>query len=114
MKGKRWQDWVMLALGAWLSCSPLVLSGALNGVPAWNAYILGAGVMIFALFALSDARRWEEWVNLALALWLLIAPFVLRYYRTDAFASWNQIIVGALIGVDAIWALVQRPMSLHA
>jgi len=115
MKAKRWQDWVMLVFGAWLFLSPFVPGyGSLSGIAAWNSYILGVAVAVFAVWALADLRKWEEWVNIVLALWLILAPFVLRFYQTEAVAAWNQIILGALIGADAIWALAQRPTAAHA
>ena len=43
-----------------------------------------------------------------------VAPFALSFYQTEAVAAWNQVILGLLIGGDAIWALAQRPTASHA
>ena len=115
MKAKRWQDWAMLVFGVWLFFSPFFLTyGSLTGIAAWNSYILGAAVAVFAVWALADPQKWEEWVNIVLAVWLILAPFVLSFYQTEAVAAWNQVILGVLIGGDAIWALAQRPTPSHA
>lgn len=107
MKTQRWQDWVMLVLGIWLFFSPFWMAGYLSAGSgaAWNSYILGVLVVIFAAAALSTGRRWEEWVQLVLGIWLIISPFILSYYAREYGGAWNQIIIGLLIGIDAIWAL---------
>ena len=81
MRGKqRWQDWVSLALGA--------------------------VVAVFAIAALwRPESPTEEWVNLVLGLWLVIAPFALGFYASEAVAAWNHFVVGALIAGDAVWAM---------
>ena len=107
----RWQDWGMFALGTWLFIAPFWMAGYASPVStaAWNSYVLGIMTVIFAIAALARPRRWEEWVEIALGIWLVISPFVLLFYANENGAAWNTIIVGLLIGVDAIWVLVQRP-----
>lgn len=108
MKDRRWQDLVMLVLGVWLFLSPFILQYADAAVmAAWNSYILGVGVVLFAGAALYRPQLWEEWVNLALGMWLIVAPFVLGF-DTHALATWNHIIAGLLIGGDALWSILQQ------
>ncbi|MBI3899667.1 MAG: SPW repeat protein [Gammaproteobacteria bacterium] len=104
MKQRRWQDGLILVLGIWLLISPFILGYADHMVAARNSYILGIGVAIFAIMALRDPRRWEEWVNLALGVWLIISPFVLRYSHNST-PTWNHVIVGLLIGADALMVI---------
>lgn len=103
---QRWQDWFNLVLGAWLIIAPLIGLGVNHGLAAWNSYISGAVVAIFAVIALARPQLWEEWLNLIIGLWLIIAPFALGYTHQTG-PMWNQIIVGLLIGVDALWAGAQ-------
>ncbi len=109
MQSKRWQDWVMLILGAWLFFSPFWMSAyaSTTSIAAWNAYVLGAVVVVFACWAIASPQTWEEWTNLALGAWLIIAPFVLAFYNSESGAAWNQIVIGLLIAGDAAWALAQ-------
>ena len=102
----RWQDWFNLVLGVWLVVAPFVGVGAVNDVAAWNSYAAGAAVAIFALAAIARPQVWEEWVNLVIGLWLILAPFALGF-ADQPVAMWNQIIVGILIGLDALWAAAQ-------
>ena len=114
MKAKRWQDWVMLILGIWLLVAPFWMSGyASHGsVAAGNSYIFGILVIAFAWAALATQRRWEEWVELAIGIWLVISPFVLRFWGSEHGAGVNTLILGILVLIDAIWALQQATVAL--
>ncbi len=106
---QRWQDWVMLALAVWLFFSPFFLGYlSTTGMGAGDSYVLGVLVAIFSIAALAHPQSWEEWVNVVLGIWLIIAPFVLQF-RTDNVATGNHIVLGILIAADALWALAQRP-----
>jgi hypothetical protein len=114
MGTKRWQDWVMLVFGIWLFVAPFWMGGyeSTGSVAARNSYILGILVFAFGWAALATARRWEEWVELVLGIWLIISPFVLGFWGAEHGAGWNQLILGILIGLDAIWALSAPRPSL--
>ena len=107
---QRWQDWVILALGAWLFLAPFFVGyTSLSGPAAWNSYVLGAVVAVFAVAALwRPESPSEEWVNLVLGLWLVIAPFALGFFATETIAAWNQVVVGVLVAGDSIWAIVAQ------
>lgn len=104
---QRWQDWVNLVLGVWLFLSPWFGIGVGAGA-AWNSWIFGAVIAVMSVWALSNPQRWEEWVNLVVGVWVLIAPFVLLF-TAQTGATWNHIIVGIVVAVDAIWAMAKRP-----
>lgn len=114
---RRWQDWVMLVFGAWLFFSPWWMTGyaSAGSVAAWNSYIFGIATAIVAIIALAAPALWEEWLNLAIGIWLIISPFVLAYWGPEHGAGWNTLILGILIGIDALWALsVARGTSVTA
>ncbi len=110
---QRWQDWVNLVVGAWLFLTPFAGVGAMSDLAAWNSYIFGLGIAIFAAAALYRPQMWEEWVNLLIGIWLIIAPFALGFTEQTA-VMWNQIIVGLVVGADALWAMLQRPVQKTA
>jgi hypothetical protein len=97
----------MLVFGVWLVLSPIWMAGydSTSSVAAWNSYISGGLVAAFAIAALARPRRWEEWLQLLLGIWLVVAPPVLGYYITENAAAWNQIVLGMLITADAVWLL---------
>lgn len=106
---KRWQDWANVVFGVWLIVSPFVLGYADSGtLAAAHSYAIGIAVVIFALAAIYRYYRWEEGINLALGLWLIAAPFVLNFSHVEP-AVWNHVIMGILIGVDALSVLMQKP-----
>ncbi|MBW7852279.1 MAG: SPW repeat protein [Rhodospirillales bacterium] len=49
---------------------------------------------------------WQDWSNLALGAWLIISPWLLGFAAAFA-AAWNAWLVGAAVGILAIWAIVQ-------
>lgn len=106
---QRWQDWVNLVLGIWLFFSPFIVGFASthNGI-AWNCYIFGVCVFVVSVIALFAPQAWEEWINMIIGVWLVIAPFVLGF-SAHIGAVWNGIIVGALIFGSALWAVAARP-----
>ena len=109
----RWQDWFNLVLASWLILAPFVAFGASGDVATWNSYACGAIVAIFAIAALVRPQVWEEWVNIVVGLWLIVAPFALGF-TDQSIPMWNQIVLGALIGADALWAAVQySPRQKH-
>ncbi len=107
MREKRWQDWVMLIFGIWLFFAPFWMAGyaSHSSMAAGNSYVLGILVFAFAWAALATANRWEEWVELVLGIWLITAPFVLGFWGGEHGAGVNQLVLGILIVLDAIWAL---------
>lgn len=106
-KKQRWQDWVNLILGIWLFLSPWFGIGVTE-TAAWNSWIFGAVIAVMAGWALANPQVWEEWVNLVVGIWVLIAPFVLGFTELEG-AMWNHIIVGLIVAADAAWAMAQRP-----
>jgi hypothetical protein len=93
---QRWEDWINLILGAWLFLSPWILNYTVSQGAAWNAYILGIAIIVFTIIALSTPKPWEEWVNTALGVWLIISPWVVGF-ATQAAATWNAVILGIIV-----------------
>jgi hypothetical protein len=106
----RWQDLINLIIGAWLFFSPWLLQYATGVTPAWDAYILGAAIVVFAVWALFMPQAWEEWTNLVLGLWLIISPWVLGFSSQPA-ATWNMVIVGVVVAVLSVYAIPRKPQT---
>ncbi|MEX0730355.1 MAG: SPW repeat protein [Aquisalimonadaceae bacterium] len=105
---ERWRDGLMLAFGVWLVISPFVLgyAGQGAGMAMWNPIIVGLAVIVFAAAVLMRPQQWEEWINLVLGVWLILAPFVLMFWHIQA-ALWNHLIFGVLIAGGALWSLME-------
>ena len=103
ISARRWQDWANLVLGAWLLASPWALRYT-GSTAAWNAYALGAGIVVFALIAAYMPKAWEEIINMLLGVWLVVSPFALGFSATTEVAL-HTVVVGILATAFAIWAM---------
>ena len=102
----RWQDWAQLVLGVWLFFSPWILGYANLGAPSANAYVIGAVIVILAAGELFTLQRWEEWINLLLGIWLIIAPWVVGFSPVSS-ATENSVVLGIIMIVLPLWAMGQ-------
>jgi hypothetical protein len=73
----------------------------------WNHYATGAAVVLLTAAALGSSRQWEEWLNIALGIWLLVSPWVLGF-TSSASLMLNAALAGALIVVFAGWSLMEE------
>jgi len=106
-------DVANLILGAFLFFSPWIF-GFESGAPSQNAHIAGIVIVILAIAALAAFAVWEEWLNLIVGLWTLIAPWVLGFQglRTPTTI---HVLVGIAVAVLAaieLWIMYQNPPRL--
>lgn len=115
MSKQHWQDWANAFLGAWIFVSPWAIQHIMASTATpegatvtvmWNLYVVGAAVAILALVALYAFNAWEEWVNVALGLWLFVSPWLLGF-STSAALTWNAVIAGLLVVAFAGWVLYE-------
>ena len=102
---RRWQDWVNVVIGVWLFASPWFL-GYADTVAAWNAYVMGAGIVVFAAFAAYMPKMWEEIVNTLAGIWLVVSPFVLGFGAMRPVAL-HTVVIGLLVITFAVWAMLR-------
>ncbi|MBM3950214.1 MAG: hypothetical protein FJ311_02030 [Rhodospirillales bacterium] len=108
---RQWPDVCNLLLGIWLIVSPWVLAYTNTQLAMWNAYILGAIIAIAAAAALIAFHEWEEWVSMALGIWLIVSPWVLGFATTKFTtevgtlysATWNFVFIGVFVVGLAGW-----------
>lgn len=106
-------DIVNIVAGLGLALSPWLFGFTAETYAAWNAWIVGAGVAIIAIVALFAFHQAEEWVNLALGLWSMIAPWALGFAGVTAAAT-AHVVVGlivALVAAGSLWLITNRPYS---
>jgi hypothetical protein len=70
VKSHRLQALALVILGAWLFVSPLFLPGydSRSSAAADNTYLVGLLILALGAAAFLNARRFEEWVDLALGI----------------------------------------------
>ena len=109
VRSMRWQDWVTLILGLWLFIMPFGGLLPTDSAAAVNGYIFGAIIAAVSAAELFWEQIWEEWVDVVIGLWLIVAPFVLGFTH-DSTAMWSSIVIGLFVAGDALWAaLTAKP-----
>lgn len=106
-------DVVNIIAGLGLLLSPWYLGYAAEAYAAWNAWVVGAAVTLIAVAALYAFHQVEEWANVALGLWAVIAPWALGFSAV-AVAMWAHVIAGLVVAVLAavsLWLGSDRPYS---
>jgi len=101
----KWQDWASFALGLWLAVSPWMVGHAEHQAATANAVIVGLALALgshFECVACDDLPA--EWLNLAVGVWLVCAPFVLEFTGATV-ASVNSMVVGGFVAALAASAL---------
>jgi hypothetical protein len=106
----QWQDTVNLFLGIWLAVSPWILPYLDHQLAAWNTRLTGLAIAVTAGAALINYEPWKEWVNVILAAWLIVSPWILGYSEVGA-AFYNQFAIGIVAGVLALWSAGATPES---
>ncbi|AIC26468.1 MULTISPECIES: SPW repeat protein [Rhizobium] len=106
-------DIVNIVAGLGLLISPWLFGFAAETSAAWNAWIVGAAITVLAVAALYAFYEAEEWANLVLGLWALVAPWILGFSAVTA-AMWAHVIAGIVVAVLAagsIWFSHNHPLS---
>lgn len=102
LKSLKWEDWLGIALGAWLLLSPWSLGYAESAAATMNALLLGCVLIALEFLNLDAHDDLEEWIDIVAGAWLVASPFVLGL---GGAAAINAFAVGALGIVFAAWAL---------
>jgi hypothetical protein len=107
-------EWVLdlynLVLAAILFLHPWMVARA-NGTASIDAWVSGAALAAVSLAALVAFVDWEEWVNLALGIWLVASPWVLGFTHTSAMHF--SIGIGAAVAFLALLEIWLRYDAAH-
>lgn len=95
-------DFYTLACGAFLLVAPW-LFGFVRPLGRLDAEVGGFAVILLSVIAIALFAEWEEWLKLALGLWLVAAPWALGFPHTSAMHV--SIGVGAVVAYLALLEL---------
>jgi hypothetical protein len=106
-------SWLNVVAGIWLIISPFILgyteaTARTNGI--WLGIIVGVLALIRAFTPLRS--MWVSWLNVVAGIWLIISPFVLGL--TDTAARSNDIVLGIIVAVIALWNLAATNSATHS
>lgn len=102
---KHWQDPLNAVLGVWVILSPWVLGYQDTRLAMINALVVGLALSAAALGAIFVPRAWEEWTEVVLGAWLVIAPWVFGF-STHYQATLGTVVTGLVIVALALWTLL--------
>jgi hypothetical protein len=76
----------------------------------WTSLALGSVALVLVIVGVGNAGRyiWPSYLILALAAWLVCAPYVHRYADSSA-PYWTRIILGVILSLLAVWRIRDRP-----
>lgn len=98
----QWRDSVNLVLGLWLIAAPWVMGFTNTGLFEWNAYACGVIIAVSAAAAITEFHEWEEWMDAAIGVWLMVSPWVLGMTMMSAMMI-MFFVVGLAVAVMALW-----------
>lgn len=111
LPSRRWQDGVILLLGAWLFVSPWLMGYPSGSAAALNAFIAGAIIAALAAFDLYKTYVWAVLVNIIAGAWVAASPWVVGVVA-DGPMSMSMLIVGIATIVLGLWEMRSDP-DLH-
>jgi len=76
-------DLYNLLLAVVLFASPWFFAHA-SRTAGLDLWLSSAAIIILSLAAMIAYSTWEEWINLALGLWLVVSPYLLGFAHTRA------------------------------
>jgi len=101
----KWQDWASFVLGLWLALSPWLAGYVEHEAATANAIFVGLALALCSHFECVACNEVPaEWMNLAVGVWLICAPFVLEF-TSSPIGSANSVLVGGLVSALAVSAL---------
>ena len=116
-----WSQIIMVLLGIWLMIAPAMLSFVKK--ISDNDRIIGPLIASFSVIAIWECTRNVRFLNIPLAIWLLLAPWIMHY--RDTTATVNDSMVALLIIILCFvrrkreyrfgggWPAVWRHNTLH-
>jgi hypothetical protein len=106
-------DVANVVAGVALALTPWIFGYTAQSAASWSAWVLGIVIAIVAIGALVSFRRWEEWINLALGVLAIIAPWALGFSSVPG-ATYAHVVLGLIVLVLAaieLWLINRRTTS---
>ena len=97
--------------GLWQIAAPFLLGYSAFTTALWNDVITGAAVLLLAgTRTLGSNYRvaWPSWINALIGVWLFVSPLVLNY-PAGSVAATNDMIMGVVITILALWSALATP-----
>lgn len=104
-------DVINLVLGMVLFFSPWLFDLSI-GAPWHTASIVGIIIAVLSIAALAAFALWEEWLNLAAGLVLIVTPWLVGFQDSDAMTI--DVVIGVVVAALAafeVWCVRESPQE---
>jgi hypothetical protein len=114
-----WEDCLSMGLGALIVLTSWMVGDGATQSVATNAVIVGILVLALGASEFLDLRRWEEGLETACGLWLIVSPFIFGYADAGTLRYWH-FVLGAAVVVLAVlelwqdWKLSDAELARHS
>jgi hypothetical protein len=110
---RQWQDKAVLGLGLLLLASPWLLGFASVPAAAWNAYALGAFIVLWAAIGLLIHAYLPMFMIAFGCVWLILSQEILAFTDHVVATAW-VVAFGAVTGLVAMWGAVVQARREYA
>lgn len=107
---KRWQGWedmLEMLLALWMIAAPFILGFISEGAASASSIFIGSVIFLVSQLGLSRQEPWEEWVNLILAAFLLVSPWLFGYAEIT-IATINAVASSLCVAVFALISMLHE------
>lgn len=108
-----WEDTIELLLAVWIIVSPFLLGYFSVASASATMIFIGAILTLTTQLGLSQQEPWEDWVNLILAVSLIVSPWVFGF-NTVNIAVINAVASGICVAIFALLSLSHEYSELRA
>lgn len=101
---RNWEDFLSAAAGVVIVVSPALAGNGTDPAIVLSCGLVGVIIAMVAMLELISLQRWEEYLELACGVWVILAPALLGY---DGMLRIWHFVLGALVVALALLELWQ-------
>jgi SPW repeat len=114
-----WEDCLSMVLGALIVLTSWMVGDGATQSVATNAVIVGILVLALGASEFLDLRRWEEGLETACGLWLIVSPFIFGYADAGTLRYWHFVLGAAVVLLAVLelrqdWKLSDAELAHHS
>jgi hypothetical protein len=114
-----WEDCVSMSLGGLIVLTSWIVGDVGSQAVAINATIVGILVLVLGASEFLDLHRWEEGLEAACGLWLIVSPFIFGYADAGTLRYWHFVLGAAVLLLAALelrqdWKLSNAELIRHS
>jgi hypothetical protein len=114
-----WEDVLSMGLGALIVLTSWMMGDPITQAAEANAVIVGILVLALGASEFLDLRRWEEGLEAACGVWLIVSPVMFGYADAGTLRYWHFILGAAVLLLAVLelrqdWKLSDADVAQHS